>query len=114
MTKPVYSCLNHSNNVCRSLLSSKLHCIRSTFAANFKYLSQVEWFTDLSHLIKIVDIKFHKDFLSQSTVSTVNIIVKLCAIRDDMTECGVLSRADASKLTDLISCNNFTVVYIVL
>ena len=106
MTKFVYSCLNHSNSVCRSLLSSKLHCVRSTFAANYKYLSykynisQDEWFTDLSHLIKKVDIKFHKDFQNQSTVNT---IVELCAIRDDVTECGVLSRADACKLNDLIS-----------
>ena len=38
MTKFVYSCLNHSNSVCRSLLSSKLHCVRSTCAANFKNL----------------------------------------------------------------------------
>ena len=73
-----------------------LHCVRSTFAANYKYLSykynisQDEWFTDLSHLIKKVDIKFHKDFQNQSTVNT---IVELCAIRDDVTECGVLSRA---------------------
>ena len=106
MTKFVYSCLNHSNSVCRSLLSSKLHCVRSTFAANYKYLSykynisQDEWFTDLSHLIKKVDIKFHKDFQNQCTVNT---IVELCAIRDDVTECGVLSRADACKLIDLIS-----------
>ena len=106
MTKFVYSCLNHSNSVCRSLLSSKLHCVRCTFAANYKYLSykynisQDEWFTDLSHLIKKVDIKFHKDFQNQSTVNT---IVELCAIRDDVTECGVLSRADACKLIDLIS-----------
>ena len=77
MTKFVYSCLNDSNSVCRSLLSSKLHCVRSTFAANFKYLSdkynisQDEWFTDLSHLIKKVDIKFHKDFQNQSTVNTI-------------------------------------------
>ena len=74
MTKFVYSCLNHSNRVCRSLLASKLHCVRSTFAANFKYLSynynisQDEWFTDLSHLIKKVDIKFRKDLQNQSTV----------------------------------------------
>ena len=94
MTKFVYSCLNHSNSVCRSLLSSKLHCVRSTFAANYKYLSykynisQDEWFTDLSHLIKKVDIKFHKDFQNQSTVNT---IVELCAIRDDVTECGSVS-----------------------
>ena len=106
MTKFVYSCLNHSNSVCRSLLSSKLHCVRSTFAANFKYLSykynisQDEWFTDLSHLIEKVDIKYHKDFQNQSTANT---IVELCTIRGDVTECGVLSRADAYKLIDLIS-----------
>ena len=105
MTKFVYSCLNHSYSVCRSLFSSKLHCVLTTFAANFKYLSykynisQDEWFTDLSHLIKKVDIKFHKDFQNQSTVNT---IVELCAIQDDEPECGVLSRADACKLIDLI------------
>ena len=58
MTKFVYSCLTHSNSVCRSLLSLKLHCVRSTFAANFKYLSykynipQDESFTNLCQLIK--------------------------------------------------------------
>ena len=109
----VYSCLNHSNSVCRSLVSSKLHCVQSTFVENFKDLSykynisQDEWLTDLSHLIKKVDTKFHKDFQSQSTVHT---IVELCAIRDDMTECGVLSRA--CKLIDLISCNNVNVLYV--
>ena len=63
-------------------------------------ISQDEWFTDLSHLIKKVDIKFHKDFQNQSTVNT---IVELCAIRDDDMydrECGVMSRADACKLND--------------
>ena len=39
--------------------------------------------------------RFSKDFQNQSTVNT---IVESCAIRDDMTECGVLSRADACKL----------------
>ena len=36
--------------------------------------------------MKKVDIKFHKEFQNQSTVNT---IVELCAIRDDVTECGV-------------------------
>ena len=31
-----------------------------------------------------------------------------------MTECGVLSRADACKLIDLISFNDVIIVYIVL
>ena len=59
-----------------SILLRNIHCVRSTFAANFKYLSykynisQDEWFTDLSHLIKKVDIKFRKDLQIQSTVNT--------------------------------------------
>ena len=70
---------------------------------SYKYNgSQDEWFTDSSHLINKVDVKFYKDFQNQSTVNT-RPIVKLCAIRDDITECGALSRADACKLTDLIS-----------
>ena len=106
MTKFVYSCLNHCNCVCRSLLSSKLQCVWSTFAANFKYLSykynisQDEWFTELSRLIKKNNIKFHQNIQNQSTVNT---IVELCAIQNDITECGVLSRADACKLIVLIS-----------
>ena len=58
-----------------SILLRNIHCVRSTFAANFKYLSykynisQDEWFTDLSHLIKKVDIKFRKDLQIQSTVN---------------------------------------------
>ena len=35
----VHMCLNHSNHICRSIISSKLHCIKSTFASNYKYLS---------------------------------------------------------------------------
>ena len=35
----VQSCLNHCNSVCKSLLSAKLHCTKSTCAANYKHLS---------------------------------------------------------------------------
>ena len=38
MIKFVLLCLNHYNHVCRSIISSKLHCIKSTFASNYKYL----------------------------------------------------------------------------
>ena len=34
----VHSYLNHCNSVCKSFLTAKLHCIKSTFAANYKYL----------------------------------------------------------------------------
>ena len=83
------------------LVSNKIILFNNYKYLSYKYnISQDEWFTDLSHLIKKVDIKFQKDFQNQSTVNT---IVELCAIRDDVTECGVLSRADACKLIDLIS-----------
>ena len=74
-------------------------------AANFKYLSykynisQDEWFTDLSHLIKKVENKF-QIFLKTKVLLILCAI--LCAMRDDMIECGILSRADACKLIDLI------------
>ena len=64
--KFVHSCLNHSNSVCKSLLSAKLHCIKSTFAANSKYLSykykicQVDWFMDINLLIGKMRVHFEK------------------------------------------------------
>ena len=61
----------------------------------YKYL-YIKYLTSI--LIKKVDLKFHKDFQNRSTVNT---IVELCAIRDDVTECSVLSRTDACKLIDL-------------
>ena len=56
MLKFVHSCLNYCNSVCKSLLSAKLHCIKSTFAANYKHLSykykicQDAWFMDIYFL----------------------------------------------------------------
>ena len=60
MIKFVHLCLNHSNHVCRLIiLSSKLHCIKSTFASNYMYkylsyrynISHDDWNKDISHLI---------------------------------------------------------------
>ena len=39
MMKFVHSCVNQCNSVCKSLLSAKLLCIKSTFAVNYKHLS---------------------------------------------------------------------------
>ena len=39
MIKFVHLCLNHCNHVCRLIISSKLHCIKSTFASKYKYLT---------------------------------------------------------------------------
>ena len=64
MIKFVHLCLNRSNHVCRSIIYSKLHCIKSTFASNCKSLSyrynisHDVWYKDISHLIGIVKLKF--------------------------------------------------------
>ena len=58
MIKFIHLCLNHSNIVCKSIVLSKLYCIKSTFGSNYKYLSckygisQDDWYTNLSQLFK--------------------------------------------------------------
>ena len=104
--KFVYSCLNYCNSVCRSLLSAKLHCIKSTFAANYKYLSYTykicgdDWFMDINLLIAKVKVQFEKETQNLSNAHT---MVELCAIRDGTANCDVMSCTEASKLIDLNS-----------
>ena len=67
MMKFVHSCLNHCNSVCKSLLSTKLHYIKSTFAANYKDLSykyeicQNDWFMDITFLAAKMKAQFEKE-----------------------------------------------------
>ena len=104
--KFVHSCLNHCNSVCKSLLSAKLHCIKSTFAANYKYLSykykicQDDWFMDINLLIAKMKVQFEKETQNRSNAHT---IVELCAIRDGRANCDIMSCTEASKLIDLIT-----------
>ena len=57
MAKFIHMCLNHDNEVCRSISLSKLLCKNSTFASNYSYLSckynlsHHDWHLDTSHLI---------------------------------------------------------------
>ena len=102
--KFVHSCLNHCNRVCKSLLSAKLYCIKSTFAANYKFLSnkykicQDDWFVDINLLIGKMRVQFEKETQSRSNAHT---IVELCAIRDGIANCDIMSCTEASKLIDL-------------
>ena len=104
--KCVHSCLNHCNSVCKSLLSAKLHYIKSTFAANYKYLSykykicQDDWFIDINLLIAKMKVQFEKETQNKSNAHTV---VELCAIRDGIAYCDIMSCTEASKLIDLIT-----------
>ena len=73
MLKFVHSCLNHCSSVCKSLLSAKLHRIKSTFAANYKYLSykykicQDDWFMDIYLLIAKMKVQFEKKILKRDS-----------------------------------------------
>ena len=63
----VYLCLNHCNSVCKSFLSAKLHCIKSTFAAKYKHLSfkykicRDDWFMEINLLIAKMEAQLHRD-----------------------------------------------------
>ena len=85
--KFVHSCLNHCNSVCRSLLSAKLYCIKSKFAANYKHLSykykicQDDWFMDRNLLIAKIKAQFDKDiqniYYPNSNLAFEKIIVQI-------------------------------------
>ena len=74
---------NHSNNVCKSILLSKLYCLQSIFASNYRYLSSKynishnDWFTGVSHLIGKVRIKFQQNSRSSNEVQS---LTELCAL----------------------------------
>ena len=106
MLKFVHSCLNHCNRVCKSLSSAKLHCIKSTFAATYKYLSnkykicQDDWFMDTNLLIAKIKVQFENETENRSNAHT---IVELCDIRDGIANCDIMFCTEASKLIDLIT-----------
>ena len=106
MIKFIHSCLNHSNIVCKSIVLSKLYCIKSTIGSNYKYLSckygisQDDWYTNLSQLFKKVNMKCHEEMQHRNAAQTV---VELCAIRDGVADCDTLSYNNVCNLIDLIS-----------
>ena len=77
MIKFIHSCLNHSNIVCKSIVLSKLYCIKSTFGSNYKYLSckyrisQEDWCSNLSQLVEKVSMKCHEEIQHRNAVQTV-------------------------------------------
>ena len=106
MLKFVHLGLNHSNNVFKSILLSKLCCSLSTFASNYMYLSSKykishnDWFTDVSQLISKVRMKFQQNSRSSNEVQ---FLIELCAIRDGLSTCNTLSHTDVCHLIELIS-----------
>ena len=106
MIKFIHSYLNHSNIVCKSVVLSKLYCVKSTYGLSYKYLSckygfsQDDWYANLNQLIEKVNIKCHEEILDNNAVQTV---VELCAIRDGVADCDTQSYNGVCKLIDLIS-----------
>ena len=102
----IHSCLNHSSIVCKSIVLSKLYCVKSTFESNNKYLSwkygssQDDWYTNLSQLLEKVNVKCHEEIQHRNAVQTV---VELCAIRDGVSVCDTLSYNNVCNLIDLLS-----------
>ena len=63
-------------------------------------MSHYDCYKDISHLIGQVKLKFQQDFQSRNTAQ---ILVELCAIRDELSTCNALSNLDACELINLIS-----------
>ena len=93
IAKFTHMCLNHHNDVCRSISWSKLLCKNSTFASNYRYLSckyslsHNDWHLDMNHLAGKVRLKNQlKSIYSKSCQD----IIELCEIRDGLSSCDTL------------------------
>ena len=82
-------CLNHHNDVCRTILLAKLFCKNSTFASNYRHLSckyslsHHDWHLDMNHLAGKVRLKNQQKSIYSRSKSCQDII-ELCEIRDDL------------------------------
>ena len=83
-------CLNHHNDVCRSISLSKLLCKNSTFASNYRYLSYKyslshhDWHLDMNHLAGKVRLKNQQKSIYNKSCQD---IIELCEIRDGLSSC---------------------------
>ena len=97
-------CLNHDNDVCRSISLSKLLCKNSTFSSNYNYLSckyelsNKDWYLDTNHLLGKVRLKCQLNITCSSWQS----VIELCEIRDGLSSCEALSNDDVCKLIEFI------------
>ena len=94
-------CLNHDNDVGRSISLSKLLCKNSTFSSNYNYLScgyessNQDRYLDTNHLLGKVRLKSQLNITCSSWQS----VIELCEIRDGLSSCEALSN---DELIDLI------------
>ena len=107
MAKFIHMCLNHNNDVCRSISLYKLLCKNSAFASNYSYLSckcnlsHHNWHlhVDTSHLIGKVRLKSKQ---KSCHIGSCQDIIELCEIRECLALCDTLSNDDIYKLIDIM------------
>ena len=56
-----------------------------------------DWFTDVSHLIGKVRMKFQQNSRISNEVQS---LIELCAIRDGLSNCNILTHADVCHLIE--------------
>ena len=102
--KCIHMCLNHDNDIYRSISLSKLLCKNSNFSSNDNYLSckyelsNKDWYLDTNHLLGKVRLKCQLNI----TCSSCQSVIELCEIRDGLSSCEALSNDDVCKLIELM------------
>ncbi len=96
LAKYVYNLLHSSNDVVKSIITSKLLlCPRSIVSENYKYLQfkynlgHLDWKMSLSHVLGRIHSIPCRDHLI-----TVNTLLELCEIRDRVAYCDVVNNMD--------------------
>ena len=86
-------CLNHDNDVYRSISLSKSLCKNSTLSTNYNYLSckyelsNQDWYSDTNHLLGEARLNSQLNITCSSWQS----VIELCEIRDGLSSCEALS-----------------------
>ena len=108
MVRFIFNSINHSNNTCKNILRVKLLSVKSTFAANYQYLSyqyglnEVDWFTPLNHLLGKVK---QKMVLLHPQPVLCGILKELCGIRDNTTSFDIANNSDIVAFINDICIN---------
>ena len=96
MIKFIHMCLNHDNDVSRSISLFKLLCKNSSFSSNYNYLSckyelsNQDWYLDTNHLLGKVRLTCQLNITCSSWQS----VTELCEICDGLSSCDALSNDD--------------------
>ena len=100
--------INHNNKPCLNILRVKLLCVNSTFSVDYQYLSfkygrtEADWYINIDHLMGKVRKKMS---ILYSKLILCNVLIELCAIRDNITTCDIASITDIIAMIEDICTN---------